>query len=212
MHATLSPPRTFAPRRQFLRGASHVGLLGLWALAGCSPAGNNAMATPASAPVSAASGVADDALALAREAKGFTAGAMMAANTAYVFFDTSCPHCAHLWQAAQPLLPKLKMVWIPVGLLRPQSTTQGVAILGAANPVATMNENETSVLAHGPGIATPGTPDPALVAQVKANTELLRRLGADSVPLLLFRHAKTGQVGRHEGAMDTAALAELIGI
>jgi thiol:disulfide interchange protein DsbG len=34
---------------------------------------------------------------LAAEAKGFTAGALMSAQTVYVLFDPQCPHCSHLW-------------------------------------------------------------------------------------------------------------------
>ena len=151
-------------------------------------------------------------MSLVRAAHGFTVGTVMAANTAYVFFDTTCPHCAHLWQAAQPLLGQLKMVWIPIGLLRPQSGPQGVAILGAADPAAAMKENEASVITGGAGITASGTPDPVLLEKVQANTELFKRLGADSVPLLLFRNAKTGQAGRQEGALETAALAALLGL
>jgi thiol:disulfide interchange protein DsbG len=155
---------------------------------------------------------ADEALTLVRSGHGFTAGALMAANTVYVFFDTACPHCAHLWEAAQPLLRRLKMVWIPVGLLRPQSTTQGVAILSAADPVAAMNQNEASVMARGGGIAASASPDPAILAQVKANTELWQKLGGESVPMLLYRNAATGLAGKFEGSMSTAELAALLGL
>ena len=37
-----------------------------------------------------------DAYDLAAGASGFTVGPMMAANTVYVFFDPTCPHCAAL--------------------------------------------------------------------------------------------------------------------
>jgi len=189
-----------------MRASGSLALLGLAAsLAACSP--KETAAAPAASPASA-----DQALDLARGANGFTVGTVMAANTVYVFFDTTCPHCAHLWQAAQPLLGQLKMVWIPIGLLRPQSGPQGVAILGAADPVAAMKENEASVIAGGAGIAASASPDPVVLEKVKANTELFKRLGADSVPLLLFRNAKTGVAGRQEGALQTAELAALVGL
>ncbi|MBK7617224.1 MAG: thioredoxin fold domain-containing protein [Vitreoscilla sp.] len=155
---------------------------------------------------------ADEALRLAQGGKGFTVGSVMAANTVYVFFDTTCPHCAHLWQASQPLLGKLKMVWMPLGLLRPQSGPQGATILSAADPAAAMNENEKSMLAGGGGITASASLDDAVLAKVKTNTDIFRRLGAESVPLVLFRHAKTGNAVRFEGSMSTEQLAAAVGI
>ena len=66
------------------------------------------------------------------EAKGFTVGAMMNANTVYVFFDTQCLHCAHLWEASIALQKKAKFIWIPVGLLNAASSSQGAALLSVA--------------------------------------------------------------------------------
>jgi thiol:disulfide interchange protein DsbG len=199
-HPALIP--AVATRRDFIVGAAG-GLCAL-ALSACSEKD----AAPAAPPVNDA----DEALRLVRGGSGFTVGAVMAANTVYVFFDTTCPHCAHLWQASQPLLGKLKMVWMPLGLLRPQSGPQGAAILGAADPVAAMNENEASVLAGGGGIAAKASPDEAVLAKVKANTDLFRRMGVESVPLILFRHAVTGKADKHEGSLTTAELAAAVGV
>ena len=153
-----------------------------------------------------------EAYAIAQRGHGFTIGAVMAANTVYVFFDTTCPHCAQLWTASQPLLNRLKMVWMPIGLLRPQSGPQGATILAAPDPAKAMTENETSVLARGGGISVASSLPDEVVAKVKANTELFRQLDADSVPLIVYRNAQTGQHGMHAGALDTAALASLAGI
>lgn len=155
---------------------------------------------------------ADESLRLAQTGKGFTVGSVMAANTVYVFFDTTCPHCAHLWEASQPLLGKLKMVWMPLGLLRPQSGPQGATILAAPDPAAKMSENEKSMLAGAGGITASTTLDDAVLAKVKGNTDIFRRLGAESVPLVLFRNAKTGNAVRYEGAMTTEQLAAAVGV
>ena len=75
-----------------------------------------------------------------------------------------------------------------------------------------MTENEVSVLQRGGGISVASSlPDDA-VAKVKANTDLFRQLGADSVPLIVYRNAQTGQHGMHAGALDTAGLASLAGV
>lgn len=156
--------------------------------------------------------VAQDAYQLAAGGHGFTTGPVMAANTVYVFFDTTCPHCAHLWQAAKPLVGKLKIVWMPVGYLRPQSTTQGATILSAANPSDKMEENEKSVLARGPGLTPSATLSPEVLAQIKANTDILTKLNSEAVPVIVFRNAKTGAFGKVEGALETEQLSSMVGL
>jgi len=166
-----------------------------------------AQATAAAEPASP-----QQAYELAAQGHGFAIGAVMAANTVHVFFDSACPHCAHLWTNAKPLLGKLKMVWMPVALLGPSSGPQGATILTAANPAAAMEENETLVLERKGGItANPSLPAGAL-DKVKANTELFTRIGADSVPLIVFRNAKTGVYGTHAGAVTTDQLASMAGV
>ena len=80
----------------------------------------------------------------------------MAANTVYVFFDTTCPHCAELWTASQPPLNRLKMVDADRPAA-PAVRSQGATILAAPDPAKAMTENETSVLARGGGISVPSS-------------------------------------------------------
>ena len=209
-------------RRHFALSAL-ASLVGLATLAGCerkaetppaaAPAPSvEASAAPATAAASQApAAAASNAYTLAATGHGFSIGPMMSAHTVYVFFDPACPHCAHLWTNVQPLTKQLKIVWIPVGFLRPQSAPQGATILAAAEPAAAMAENEASVMSQGPGIAA-GKPDAATLAQVKANTALLERLNADSVPLIVYRNGKTGEVGQHAGVLDAAQLLALVGL
>ncbi|MDH5537776.1 MAG: thioredoxin fold domain-containing protein [Rhizobacter sp.] len=173
------------------------------ALPGCS----DKPGAPAAGPLSA-----QQAYELSAQGHGFGVGPLMAANTVYVFFDTTCPHCATLWENSKPLLIRLRMVWMPLALLRASSGPQGATILSAADPVAAMTENERSVQANQGGIGvSPALGDEAL-ARVKANTELFRRLGADSVPLIVYRHAGSGAYGMRAGSVGSAELAQLVGI
>jgi thiol:disulfide interchange protein DsbG len=177
-------------------------------LAACSdkPADSAAPAAPVNKPSAA------EAYELARQGSGFTIGALMAANTVYVFFDPACPHCAQLWMSSKPLLSKLKMVWMPIGLLGRSSLAQGATILAAPDPSAAMNENEISVIERKGGItANPSLPDD-VQAKVKANTDLFHKLGAESVPFIVFRHAKNGSFGSHAGAVPTEQLAAMVGV
>lgn len=173
-------------------------------LAACNEApSTGATAKIASTPVSMA--------AIAAEAKGFEVGSQMSARTVYVFFDAQCPHCGALWNAAKPLKSQAKFVWIPVGLLNPSSTTQGATLLAAKDPVAAMDEHETSLLAKRGGISA-GSDLDAQKAFVTKNTELMNRFGFVSIPSIVGTHAKTGALVTQEGSMSTAALANLLGL
>ena len=146
------------------------------------------------------------------EAKGFTVGALMSANTAYVFFDPQCPHCGHLWQASLPLHKRVKFVWIPVAWINASSLPQGAALMSAVNPVDLMTEHETSLLAGKGGIAASASIASSMEQSIKANTKLLNSLGAESVPFVVVKNATTGQTISRSGALSTAALAEMIGV
>ena len=149
---------------------------------------------------------------VAAQAKGFTVGALMSANTVYVFFDPQCPHCGHLWQASTPLHKKVKFVWIPVAWINASSLSQGAALLTSANPLALMTEHEASLLAGSGGIsASSGVPSDIEQA-IKANTKLLNGFGAESVPFIVVKNARTGQTISRDGAMTTADLADLVGV
>jgi thiol:disulfide interchange protein DsbG len=173
-------------------------------LPGCSP-----QDAPATAPTTKP---AQPYEAVVADGKGFTVGAMMSAHTAYVLFDPQCPHCGHLWQASVPLHGKVKFVWIPVAFLNAKSGPQGAALLTAANPAELMAEHEKSILAGTGGISAMGVAPPDINKAVKQNTVLFNSLGAESVPYVLAKNSRTGQVVTHTGAMSAAALAAFLGV
>lgn len=150
--------------------------------------------------------------AVATQAKGFTVGAFMSAQTVYVFFDPQCPHCGHLWQASVPLHKKVKFVWVPVAWINASSLPQGAALLTAAKPMDLMTEHETSLLSGKGGISAIAGVTPEIEKSIKANTALLNSFGAESVPYVVAKNARTGQTVSRNGALTTAALAELIGV
>ena len=146
------------------------------------------------------------------EAKGFTVGAMMAANPVYVFFDPQCPHCGRLWEASVPLQKKAKFVWLPISLLNKSSGPQGAAILSSADPAKSMADHETSMLTNQGGISASSGIKPEMEEAVKKNTALFNNLGIEGVPFTIARNAKTGLTVTRGGEMNTAALAELVGV
>jgi thiol:disulfide interchange protein DsbG len=150
--------------------------------------------------------------AVEAQAKGFTAGAMMSANPVYVLFDPQCPHCGHLWQSAQPLLSRVKFVWVPVAIISAKSLPQGAALMQATDPVQAMSAHEQALL-NGQGGMSASAGIPAdIEAAIKANTQLLNQLGADSVPFLVARHLRSGQTVTRAGSMETPALAAFLGL
>ena len=178
-------------------------------LAACSKTDSN---PPAYTETATAIAPAQAYEAVAAQAKGFTVGALMSANPVYVLFDPQCPHCGHLWNAALPLLGKVKFVWVPVAIMGPKSVPQGAALMQATDPVATMSAHEQSILSGQGGMsASSSIPDDVLAA-IKTNSQLLDRLGADSVPFMVARHARNGQVITQAGALSTEALGEFLGL
>lgn len=165
---------------------------------------------PATTPV--ASSPAQTYDLVASGGRGFTVGPMMSANTVYILFDPQCPHCGHLWEAARPLLNKVKFVWIPVAIINGNSTSQGAALLTAANPLDAMTAHEASLLARTGGMATQGNVAPDIEAALKKNTQIFTDLKLESVPFIVAKNASTGQVVTNSGALDTPALAQFLGL
>jgi len=180
-----------------------LGLLLAISLPGCSR--QEAPADPAVPTAQAYESVAG-------KARGFTVGAMMSTNTVYVLFDPQCPHCGHLWQQAQPLMKKVKFVWVPVAFINAKSAPQGAALLAAANPAELMEAHETSILAGSGGISASASIPSDIENAIKANTAVLNSLGAESVPFIIAKSQRNGQTVTNTGAMETAALATFLGL
>ena len=150
--------------------------------------------------------------AVVAQGKGFTVGAMMSANAVYVLFDPQCPHCGHLWEASKPLLKKVKFIWVPVSIINGNSAPQGAALLSTANPMELMSTHETSILAGTGGLPTASGASPEVELAIKKNTLLFNSMGVESVPYIVAKNARTGQVITNNGALSTAALADFLGI
>lgn len=173
-------------------------------VSGCSPQDSSKTAVASKREVSLPT--------IAAEAKGFVVGALMSSNTVYVFFDTQCPHCGHLWNASVPLQRKVKFVWIPIGMINATSKAQGAALLTAANPAVLMSEHEASLLAGQGGMAASSSIAPETEQSIKNNTQLLNSFGAESVPFIVAKNMKSGQTVSREGAMSTIELTAFLGL
>lgn len=144
-------------------------------------------------------------------AKGFNVGSLMAAQVVYVYFDTQCSHCGHLWESFKPLHNRVKTVWIPVGILRDASTSQGAALLASADPVKAMSEHEIKLVADHSGMSAP-TPSDEQRAVIKTNTQLLQAMGVESVPFMVTKNPTTGEVVTKPGSLSEAQLKVFLNI
>lgn len=177
-------------------------------LAACSPQDGSPSASADTARIAPAQAYE----AVAAQAKGFAVGPIMSANAVYVLFDPQCPHCGSLWNAALPLLVKVKFIWVPVDILGPKSLPQGAALMQATDPTAAMSAHEQSLAGGRGGTSASSSIPDELRAAIKANSQLLDRLGANSVPFIVARHARNGQVITQTGAMTTDALSRFLGV
>ncbi len=196
-----------------IRTASQIlaALLLCAGLAACkdSPAPASSSSPSAAAPQAGSQKVSVEELAA--QAKGFTVGSEMSVRRVFVFFDPQCPHCSALWVAAKPLKSQARFIWIPVGLLNPTSSVQGAAILAAADPVTAMDQHEASMTDKKGGITAQGD-NTEQKASVASNTALMNRYGFGGVPVIIGKHATTGELVIKEGSLPTGALAAALGL
>ncbi len=196
-----------------IRTASQIvaALLLCVGLAACkdSPAPSPSSPPSAAAPKGGSSKVSIEELAA--QAKGFSVGSEMSVRRVFVFFDPQCPHCSAQWVAAKPLKSQARFIWIPVGMLNPTSSVQGAAILAAADPIAAMDQHEASMTDKKGGITAQGD-NAEQKASVASNTALMNRYGFGGVPVIIGKHATTGELVIKEGSLPTGALAAALGL
>lgn len=197
-------PKLFSP----LLIALVLGMVGC-SKSGEPPAASSANVGPAAAPV-VVSGSSYDTVAA--NGKGFAVGSMMSAQPVYVLFEPQCPHCGNLWNASLALHGKVKFIWLPVAFNQGKSLAQAATLLSASNPLETMTEHETLLLSGKGGITAMGSVTPELTQAINTNTQLMNTLGIDSVPFILAKNRRTGEIVSNNGALSTEALAKLLGV
>jgi len=105
----------------------------------------------------------------------------------YIFFDPNCPFCHKLYLNTREWIKqgKVKLRWIPVGILATTSPGKAAALLSAKDPVKAFYYNEDHY-SNGGGIEE-DIATPAIEKELKANAALLARTGFGGVPVILFR-------------------------
>lgn len=121
-----------------------------------------------------------------------------AARVVYVFTDPNCPYCHRFWEASRRWVQsgKVQVRHILVGVIRPDSANKAAAILTAKSPSEALTRNEQRQAEGGiEGVAK--IPAEAQ-AKLDANERLMRDLGFQGTPGILFRD-ETGLLHSRSG-------------
>ncbi|MGH8111569.1 MAG: thiol:disulfide interchange protein DsbG [Rhodanobacteraceae bacterium] len=104
----------------------------------------------------------------------------------YVFVDTRCPYCHHLWRDSQPFLQagNVQVRDILVGVITPESLPEAAKILDAKDPAAAWNRNEQN---FGKNPAPGDHASPESIAKIHANTDLMQKLGFRGTPSVIWK-------------------------
>lgn len=135
-------------------------------------------------------------------------GNPQAKRVVYVFSDTRCPYCHHLWQASQPWLEHgdVQVRNILVAVISPDSLPEAASILDAADPTKAWQDNERTFGKHAKPAANAGSA--AARAKVQANSELMTTLGFFGTPALIYQgadgkiHALSGMPRDQQGLQE----------
>lgn len=140
---------------------------------------------------------------------GFDTGPATATKRMVVMFDPDCPACAMQYRALEPYLDRIRIHWVPVGYLRPDSARKAAGILSAKDPAAALAANELHYdfrNERGGALVSASVPAQAL-AEVKANTASATfNQPVAATPMLGLELYPGKRYWRHPGAMGPEAM------
>jgi thiol:disulfide interchange protein DsbG len=141
-------------------------------------------------------------------------GASRPEHLIYVIADANCSFCHDLWLSLQPLYPRgLQVRYVLVGIIADDSPGKAAAIMEARNPAAALERNERQWARLpddlGGGIPPLKAPQPATLAAIHANEELMHSLGVSGTPAIIYRSADHALHVVHS-ASDPGKLAALV--
>jgi thiol:disulfide interchange protein DsbG len=129
----------------------------------------------------------------------------------YVFVDTRCPFCHRLWQMTQPFMKgdEVQIRNIMVAVISPDSLPEGADVLDASDPSKAWQENEKN-FGHNPKPeASAGSA--ASRTKIKANNELMQKLGFFGTPAIVYKDADGKIHSRNGVPQDPRIMQEIFG-
>ena len=141
-------------------------------------------------------------------------GAQHPEHLIYVITDANCPFCHDLWLSLRPFYKQgLQVRYVLVGILAANSRSKAAAILEARRQTDALdrNENDWGQLPDdlGGGISPLTKPQAKTLKALNANEQLMRDLGAQGTPVLIYRDAD-GAVHVIHRVPDPAMLDEIL--
>lgn len=126
-------------------------------------------------------------------------GSASAKNVAYIVFDAKCPYCHEMYRNTRSLVSdgSMRIRWIPVGLLHPESGPLGMGVLESKNPQMLGD----MFAGRGKQVSNNGE----LNVQISKNLLFLRDIGYRGVPYTIYQRAD-GIVQGEGGALSTAQI------
>jgi len=109
---------------------------------------------------------------------------------AYDFFDPNCPYCAMTYKAEQPYIRtgELRIRYVPVGFITPESLAKAAAILTSKNPAIALALNFQPMPKAAQGAIPPLAHVPLRVKfAILANQDILAKVGIQIVPDLFYQ-------------------------
>lgn len=141
-------------------------------------------------------------------------GATQPQHLFYVVTDANCPYCNELWQKLRPFYGQgLQVRYVMVGILSDSSPGKAAAILEARDPVAALDQDEAGYGKLpddlGGGIRPLAHPKTKTLAALKSNERLMRDLGGQGTPMLIYRDSK-GEMRVIQSVPPDAALPGIV--
>ena len=126
--------------------------------------------------------------AFQKDAHSVLVGEAKAPAEITVLFDLNCGYCKIFHRLVQPAIAagELRVRYIPVGILGPTSVDKAAALMHSKDPFGFINAVAASGSAGGVDALAK-----EFVPKVQANTELMKRMGFNGTPAVLYK-AKQG--------------------
>ncbi len=106
------------------------------------------------------------------------------------FIDPNCIFCNRLYRAITPEVRagKLRIRFVLVGIVKKDSPQRAMSILSSSTPLQAIHRDETrfDIASEEGGYPIETHPTPAATAALKANDQLMSRMGAVGTPTLLY--------------------------
>lgn len=157
------------------------------------------------------SGIGAAQWAMLEKATWIAEGNPQAKRVVYVFVDTRCPYCHHLWKASQKWIKSgdVQVRNILVAVISPDSLPEAASILDADDPAQAWQDNERHFGNNPKPDAHAGS---KLSRQkIRANSMLMNALGFYGTPAAVYKDADGKIRVLHGFSRDPAVLREVFG-